>query len=100
MAEIGALAPIGPPESNVLTTALIRPVFRAAYTDRLYEVRGVGAADDLDPNLTMGYRYAIQRDAVAGNVYYQGKRGNMAEIPTPQELIRRVTGVGSIPRGR
>lgn len=100
MAVEGALAPITPPESNAWTSRYIRPVFRIAYTDRLVEVRGIGVAADLDPALTDGRRYAEQRDAVAGNVYYQGKRGEQSRIPTPQELIRQVTGVGAQGRGK
>lgn len=100
MAVPGALAPITPPESNAWNDAVIRPVFRKKFTDTLQEVRGTGSASDLDPYLTDGRRYAEQRDAVAGNVYYQGKRGDMSAIPTPQDLIRQVTGVGNTTRGR
>jgi hypothetical protein len=94
------LAPILPPESNDWTERYIRPLFRVMYTDTLAEVRGVGVAMDLDPMLTDARRYAEQRDAVAGNVYYQGNRGHQSRIPTPQELIRRVTGVGDVSRGK
>lgn len=94
------LAPITPPVSNDWMSRYIRPIFRIRYTDTLTEVRGVGVAADLDPGLTDGRRYAQQRDAVAGNVYNQGRRGQMSDIPTPQELIKRVTGVGSVGRGR
>lgn len=100
MAVPGALAPIDPPESNAWTTGYIRPIFRQGYTDTLAEVRGIGVAADLDPSLTDARRYSEQRDAVAGNVYYQAKRGEMQGIPTPQELIRRVTGVGAVGRGK
>lgn len=94
------LAPILPPESNDWTTRYIRPIFRVKFTDTLAEVRGIGQNSDLDPELTVGRRYAVQRDAVAGNVIYQGKRGQQSRIPTPQELIRRVTGVGDTAKGR
>ena len=94
------LAPITPPESNDWLARYIRPIFRVMFTDTLAEVRGVGVAADLNPSLTDGRRYSEQRDAVAGNVYMQGKRGQMKDIPTPQELIRRVTSVGEVGRGR
>jgi hypothetical protein len=100
VAEPGALAPINPPASNAWLNGYLRPLFRRSYVDTLEEVRGVGSADDLDTDLTQGRRYAEQRDAVAGNVYYQGRRGEMAPIPTPQELIKKVTGVGVTVRGR
>lgn len=94
------LAPILPPESNAWNDGYIRPIFRVAYTDTLAEVRGEGVGYDLNPSLTDGRRYAEQRDAVAGNVYAQGHRGEMSRIPTPQDLIRQVTGVGDPTRGR
>lgn len=94
------LAPILPPESNDWNDRYIRPIFRNLYTDQLSEVRGYGVATDLNPSLTDGRRYAEQRDAVAGNVYYQSNRGHQARIPTPQELIRKVTGVGSASKGK
>lgn len=99
MAE-GTLAPILPPESNDWMRRYIHPIHQVKYTDTLSEVRGVGVATDLNPVLTDGRRYAEQRDAVAGNVYAQGKRGHQSRIPTAQELIRRVTGVGDVARGK
>lgn len=93
------LEPILPPESNAWWPRL-RAVFRTGYTDTLAEVRGVGVSSDLDPSLTSARRYAEQRDGVAGNIYDQGYRGHQGRIPTPQELIRQVTGVGDPVRGR
>jgi hypothetical protein len=93
------LAPILPPESNAWWPRL-RSVFRDGYTDTLAEVRGVGVQAGLDPNLTTARRYEAQRDGVAGNIYMQGKRGHQAPIPTPQELIKQVTGIGDPIRGR
>ena len=90
---------IPPPESNAWWPRL-RSIFQNEYTDLLSEVRGVGAASDLDPSLSVGYNYADQRGASSGRMYVQGKRGQMANIPTPQDLIRRVTGVGDPVRGR
>jgi hypothetical protein len=88
-----------PPESNAWWPRL-RAVFRQGYTDTLVEVRGVGSGMDTDPELTVGYAYAEQRGSPSGNMYTQGRRGEMNPIPTPQELIRRVTGVGDPVRGR
>lgn len=93
------IAPILPPESNAWWSRL-RAIFQNGYTDTLAEVRGVGAASDLDPNLNVGYSYADQRGASSGNMYVQGRRGQMNPIPIPQELIRRVTGVGDPIKGR
>lgn len=90
---------IPPPESNAWWPRL-RAIFTNEYTDTLAEVRGVGVALDLDPSLNVGYAYADQRGAASGNMYVQGRRGAMAPIPTPQELIRQVTGVGDPVRGR
>jgi len=98
MAEPG-IAPILPPESNAWWPR-IRSIFRDGYTDTLAEVRGVGVQAGLDPNLTTARRYADQRDSVAGNVFTQGHRGHQSAIPTPQELIKQVTGIGDPTRGR
>lgn len=88
-----------PPESNAWWPRL-RSIFQNEHTDTLAEVRGVGVALDMDPSLTVGYAYADQRGAASGNTYLQGRRGAMADIPTPQELIQRVTGIGTPTRGR
>jgi len=93
------IAPILPPESNAWWPRL-RSVFQHGYTDRLVEVRGVGVGIDMNPDLTPGYRFAEQRDAVAGNLYTQGQRGHQTRIPTPQELIKQATGIGDVSRGR
>jgi hypothetical protein len=93
------LAPITPPESNAWWPRL-RSIFRVGYTDTLVEVRGTGVTAGLDPDLTSARRYAEQRDSVAGNVFTQGYRGHQSAVPTPQELIRQVTGVGDPARGR
>lgn len=93
------IAPITPPESNAWwhRLSVIRMI---KATDTLAEVRGVGVGYDLDPELTPGYAYKEQRNSAAAGMYNQGKRGKMSDIPTPQELIRQVTGIGSVPRGR
>lgn len=90
---------IPPPESNAWWPRL-RAIFQNGYTDTLAEVRGVGVASDMDPSLSVGYAYADQRGASSGGMYVQGRRGSMNGIPTPQELIRQVTGVGDNTRGR
>ncbi len=90
---------IPPPESNAWWGRL-RAVFRNGYTDTLAEVRGVGVGLDTDTSLNVGYAYADQRGAASGRMYVQGQRGSMNRIPTTQELIRQVTGVGDNVRGR
>jgi hypothetical protein len=93
------IAPILPPESNAWWPRL-RSVFQDKFTNSLIEVRGVGVGIDMDPNLTTARRYADQRDTVASAAYTQGHRGHQTRIPTPQELIKQVTGIGDVGRGR
>lgn len=101
MAVPGALAPIAPPESNAWNERL-RRIFNVKFVDALWETRGVGSGYDLNPNETNGYVYArpTQRNSIAVAEYNQGKRGQMAGLPTPQDLIRQVTGIGDPVRGR
>jgi hypothetical protein len=64
--------------------------------------RGAGVGD-LSPLLGVGYFDAqgqAQRGAAAGGEYGQGKRGQMDDLPTPQALIRMITGVGDPAQGR
>jgi hypothetical protein len=91
--------PLSPPESNAWWQRLV-DIFKVKYTDTLLEVRGEGTGIDLDRNLTNGYRYADQRGSVTADKWVQGSRGHQSAIPTPQELIRQVTGVGDPTRGR
>ena len=94
------IAPILPPESNAWWPRL-RSIFQHGYTDRLVEVRGVGVGIDMNPSLTPGRRYANdQRNSAAIGTYTQGHRGHQSRIPTPQELIKQVTGIGDAGRGR
>lgn len=93
------IQPIAVPESNAWWSRL-RAIFQVAHTDSLSEVRGVGVGYDLNPILTPGYRYAEQRNSAAVGMYNQGKRGHAAPIPTPQALIKQITGVGDLPSGR
>lgn len=76
-----------------------RAAYRQRYTGNLNDVRGEGVASDLSASLSVGrtpdHARTYQRSTAA-----QGRRGNMADVPTPQELIRRVTGIGDPPRGR
>ena len=80
----------------------IRGVFANNHQDALTpRARATGL--DMNPRLGHGYYNAqgeAMRGAASGGVYNQGKRGQMANIPTPQELIRQVTGVGDLPSGR
>jgi len=87
------------PESNAWWERL-RFVFRTKLTDSLLEVRGVGVGGDLNPILTPGYMDTAQRNSVAIGLYTQGQRGEMAPIPTPQALIKQITGVGDVSQGR
>ena len=91
-----------PPASNQAWRGL-REVFQVKYTDTLAEVRGEGTGIDLNPRFTLARAYPTdsQRDAIAGNMYAQGRRSSMAPIPTSQALIQRITGVPDpISRGR
>ena len=99
MAELGRLEAIGPPASNAWWPR-IRAVFAGKYTDMLSETRGEETGSDLNPSLTPGRRYSEQRNSVAAGLYVQGARGSQSALPTPQELIRQVTGVGDPPQGR
>jgi hypothetical protein len=93
------IAPIGVPESNAWWPRL-RSVFERKHTDTLAEVRGEGTGLDMSTAMTAGRRYAEQRNSAAAGMYVQGHRGQQAAIPTPQQLIRQVTGVGDPPQGR
>lgn len=77
----------------------IRGVFEIKHTDLRAEARGA-AAIDLNHQLSVGYVYAAQRGAVAIDTIGQGHRGQMSPIPTPQALIRQVTGIGDPAKGR
>jgi len=92
------LAIIGPPESNAWWPRL-RSVFERKHTDTLAEVRGEGTGLDMSTALTPGYRFQEQRNSAAIGLYSQGQRGSQSPLPTPQELIRRVTGVGDPTQG-
>jgi len=94
-----SIQPILVPESNAWWPRL-RAIFREKLTDTLAEVRGVGVGYDLNPTLTPGYRESDQRNSVAVGLYKQGNRGQMAPIPTPQALIKQITGVGDVTQGR
>jgi hypothetical protein len=93
------IQPIELQESNAWWPRL-RSIFLNKFTDTLSEVRGVGVGYDLNPILTPGYRYAEQRNSVAVGLYTQGNRGHQAAIPTPQALIKQITGVGDTTQGR
>lgn len=94
--NIPRLAPI-----EVLSNAWIgwgRGAFKQRYPT-LGSARGTGEASDLSVHLTVGpidERARSYRRAT----YETRSRGSMTDIPTPQELIRRVTGIGDPARGR
>ncbi len=94
-----SIQPVPVPESNAWWPRL-RAIFQQVHTDTLQEVRGVGVGYDLNPTLTPGYVYSDQRNSVAVGLYSQGNRGQMAPIPTPQALIKQITGIGDITQGR
>lgn len=76
---------------------------RAAGRQDTLSVRAPGKDGDLNTALGVGY-YNLQgqalRGAAAGPVYDQGKRAQMAPLPTPQALLRQVTGIGDPVQGR
>jgi hypothetical protein len=91
--DVGAVAPFN---------QYIRGAFSHLRLDSLMP-RGRNSAADLDAKMGLGYYNAFGqqlRGAAAGGSYTQGKRGQMSPIPTPQDLIRSVTGVGAMPSGR
>jgi hypothetical protein len=77
---------------------LIQSVFQRKNTDTVAEARGVNPMR----LLTVGYseqynqRVAPSASKIAGT----RPRGSMAEVPTPQALIRQVTGIGDPAKGR
>lgn len=77
----------------------IRGVFQEKHVDTRLETRGQ-ASQDLDPLLSSGRVYAAQRGAVTVDSIGQGHRGHQDPIPTPQQLIRQVTGIGDPAKGR
>ena len=74
-------------------------VFGVKHMDTRAEARG-GAAGDLNPLLTNGRVFAEQRGTASLSTINQGARGHQNQPPTPQDLIRQVTGVGDPARGR
>jgi hypothetical protein len=50
--------------------------------------------------MTTARRYAEQRGTAAVGMYTQGHRGQQAPLPTPQALIRQITGIGDPAQGR
>lgn len=98
-----------PSDRNNLAPVDIGRRFWQPYINRVFRMqdhdlpRGVGSGGDLNPNLSHGYFNAegqAQRGIAAGDSYGQGKRGQMNALPTPQALIRMITGVGDPPQGR
>lgn len=81
---------------------ITRGLYRLFSSQDHEAARGAGKAD-LNPLLGVGYYDAqgqAQRGAAAGDSYGQGKRGQMNALPTPQALIKMITGVGDPPQGR
>jgi hypothetical protein len=99
VADKNGIKPLAPPESNAWWPRL-RSIFRVGYTDTLREIRGNATGIDLNPNLTNGYAYAEQRHVIAAANMTTNARGHQGAIPTPQELIKQVTGIGDPTRGR
>lgn len=65
--------------------------------------RGTGVSGDMSSSLGVGYydrQGQLMRGAAADNTYSQGRRGHMNALPTPQALIRQITGVGDPAQGR
>jgi len=73
---------------------LIHNVFRQKHMDTVVEARGVAPT-----SLSKGHVELDQR-GVSQNTYNKRSRGSMADVPTSQELIRQVTGIGDPIRGR
>jgi hypothetical protein len=76
-----------------------RAAYRQRYTGTLDGVRGEGVASDLSADLTVA-RASDHERTYQRSTTVRGQRGSMADVPTPQALIRRVTGIGDPPRGR
>lgn len=76
-----------------------RAAYRQRYTGNLGQIRGEGVASDLSADLSVS-RTPDHPRTYQRHSFWQGQRGSMADVPTPQALIRRVTGIGDPPRGR
>lgn len=83
--------------------AIWRGLSRLFVTQDHESARGIGVAGDMNVNLGVGYYNAqgqLLRGSAAQDTYGQGKRGQMNPLPTPQALIRMISGVGDPPQGR
>ena len=93
------LAPIG--ESNAGWLSYLYGLWGVVPKN---EARGAGTGLDMNRSLFVGRAELKgkdqQRSIVAQSLFPQGRRGSMSAIPTPQALIRQVTGIGATPEGR
>jgi len=82
----------------------VRGIFSHLHVDTLAEVRAEGTGLDVSATLSKGRfedaLYLQQRGILPEALIKQGKRSQMHDIPTPQALIRQVTGIGDPPTGR
>lgn len=79
--------------------AYLNDLFMVKHTYRLDQVRG-----NQGPNASGGLRVdrilIDQRHGATLAKYNQGARGHMNPLPTSQDLIAQITGIGAIGRGR
>jgi hypothetical protein len=78
--------------------ALIQNVFQRKNISTVTGARGINPTR----LLTVGYseQYNQRVSPSAAKIAGTASRGSMAPVPTPQALIRQVTGIGSSTQGR
>jgi len=95
-ADRQSLAPVDVRE-HTGWTRLIQGVFQQKNVNTVAEARGVAPLALL--TLARSERYN-QRVGATGAKMGTRSRGSMADVPTPQALIRQVTGIGDPAQGR
>lgn len=77
----------------------IRDAFLNLYPGGLGRARGNGIASDMNVSLTVGRVLIDQRNGPSA-AKLANARGHQTPIPTPQALIKQVTGIGDTRAGR
>lgn len=75
---------------------LIFAVFQQKHTSTINDVRG----ENIYGMLTCGRVEEDQRGSSQNKIAGTRQRGSMTDVPTPQALIRQVTGLGDTVQGR
>jgi len=77
---------------------LIFDVFQRKHVNTINETRGVEAEAGL--TFSRVEQYEQRGGPTATKVFGTRQRGSMSDVPTPQTLIRQVTGIGDPAKGR